>query len=410
MPAKLIYASSNTCADMLFASGFMAYDPFIYFSADRTEGIIVSALEYGRALNEVKPGIKVYEIADIMGDGKHLTLTKDILFKLTEMFPYNEWQVPADFPFSLGKFLQTKHVDIKCMETRFFPERETKNQAELKALKNALNLAEKAMQRAADMITESKIDNTGMLRYKDKTLTSEWIKTEIGIEIIRGGGIADHTIVACGKHASEPHNTGSGPLYANQTIVIDIFPRVMNSADNRHDDINNQDMKSENDAQNTKKNIPNKNALVHKILPGYWGDISRTFVKGKASEIVKNAYRAVTLARDGCENMIKEGIIASDVHKFAQKVLNDCGFETGKTKGVNYGFFHGLGHGVGLEIHEAPSVSLRNSQILKAGDVATVEPGLYYPEWGGIRLENMVIVQKNNCKILTEFPDFLEIK
>ena len=379
MPAKLIYANSNHCADLLYATGFFACDPFIYFAANRKEGIIVSALEQGRALNEVKPGIKVYEITDIMGPDKPLAQVKDILLKLEELFPYNEWQVPADFPFSMGKFMQGENIDIKCIESHFFPNRKSKTAQEVKSLENALKVAEKAMQRAADIIADSKIDNKGTLEYEGETLTSEFVKNEIGIEIIKGGGIADHTIVACGRHSAEPHNSGNGALYANQPIVIDIFPRIMEPHDKQ-------------------------------LLSGYWGDITRTFVKGKASKIVKNAYRAVTLARDGSENMIKEGIIASDVHKFAQKVLNDCGFETGKTKGVNHGFFHGLGHGVGLEVHEAPSVSLRNSQVLKTGNVITVEPGLYYPEWGGIRLENMVVVQKDKCRILTKFPNFLEIE
>lgn len=379
MPAKLIYAKSNDCADMLYATGFIACDPFIYFSADGTEAIVASALEHSRALNEVKPGIKVFEITDIMGQDNPLAQVKEIVLKITELFPYHEWQVPASFPFCLGQFLMEQGVDVDCLETRYFPERETKTELEIQALQNALSLAEKAMQRASDMLTESKIDPSGKLLYHGEILTSEMIKTEIGIEIIRGGGIADHTIVAGGVHGSEPHNNGSGPLSANQPIVIDIFPRVMTPL--------------------------NKN-----ILPGYWGDMTRTFVKGKASDIVKQAYRAVALARDECQNMIKAGVIASDVHNFAAKILDDCGFKTEKVNNINCGFFHGLGHGVGLEIHEAPSVSLRNSQPLNAGDVVTVEPGLYYPEWGGIRLENMVVVQENDCKVLTQFPDFLEIE
>jgi len=379
MPAKLIYASSNKCADMLFSSGFIACDPFIYFAVDNREGIIVSALEHGRAVNEVNPDIKVYEISDIMGTETPYAPVKDIVLKLTEMFPGNEWQIPADFPYSLGCFLQSKNVDINCIEGRFFPERETKTPEEVRALSNAMRVAEKAMQKAADMIAESKYDNSGMLRLNKEILTSELIKTEIGSEIIRGGGITEHIIVACGKHASEPHNTGSGPLYADTPIAIDIFPRIMEPADNT-------------------------------LSAGYWGDITRTFVKGKAPEIVKDAYRAVKLARDGSEDMIKEGVIASDVHKFAQKILNDCGFVTEKVNGVNRGFFHGLGHGVGLEVHEAPSLSLRNSQPLKAGDVVTVEPGVYYPEWGGVRLEDMIVVREKECEILTQFPDCLEIE
>lgn len=378
MPAKLIYASSNTCADMLYASGFFACDPFIYFYADRIEGIIVSALEQGRASKEVKPGIKVYEISDIMGLDQPQAKVKNILLKMDEMFPYNEWHVPPDFPLFLGKSLLDKHMDIYCEGKRFFPERECKTTQEIKALKHGVAVAEKAMQRAVDILAEAKVDQQGLLILDGEMLTSEMIKYEIGIEIIKHGGIADHTIVAGGKHGADPHNTGYGPLFAKQPIVIDIFPRIMEPSDK-------------------------------KILPGYWGDMTRTFVKGKAPDLVKQAYHAVKLARDGSENMIKEGIIGADVHKFAQKVTADSGFETGKVKDVNHGFFHGLGHGVGLEVHEAPSLSLRNSQPLQAGNVVTVEPGLYYPQFGGVRLEDMVAVEKHGCKVLTKFPDILEI-
>ena len=377
MPAKLIFASSDKSADMLYATHFIASDPFIYFEADRRKGIIVSALEYSRAVNEVKPGIEVFELSDIIKNNKS-PLPKDIMVKLHDIFPYNEWLVPNDFPFSIGKYLEKNDLDIKPVDSFLFPKREIKQSNEIKALKNALKIAENAMQKAVDLLAESTINNDKTLSLNGKILTSETLKIAIGIEILKGGGIADNTIVSCGKDSSEPHNSGSGPIYANQTIVIDIFPRIMEP--------------------------------INSTLPsGYWGDITRTFVKGKASPIVKNAYHAVKLARDGAENYAQAGIIPSDIHKFAQKVLKDCGFKTEKANNINQGFFHGLGHGVGLEIHEKPNISLKNSTPLKKNEVITIEPGLYYPQWGGVRLENMVKIEKDGRKILTNFPDNLEI-
>jgi len=379
MSGKLLFAASNTCSDILYASHFFACDPFLYFSVEQTEGIIVSALEYGRAEKEVKTGVKVYEVNDIMGKCSTVPHVKDIILKLNQMFPGNTWKIPASFPFSLGKFLLDNNVKLDCSEKPFFEERNCKTKIEVNSLRHALKLAEKAMQKAADLISESRIDNNKMLILGDAPLTSERIKAEIAIEIIKGGAVAAHTIVACGVHSADPHHTGSGALFAEQPIVLDIFPRLMETD---HND----------------------------ILPGYWGDISRTFLKGKAPDIINKIYDAVKEARDSCEKMVKEGAIPADLHNNAQDILRKNGFETGKDNGHNYGFFHGLGHGVGLDIHEGPSISSRNKQALKAGNVITVEPGLYYPEFGGVRLENMVLVEKESCQVLTEFPDFLEIK
>ena len=133
-------------------------------------------------------------------------------------------------------------------------------------------------------------------------------------------------------------------------------------------------------------------------------------LKGKAPAVVKNAYNAVREARDFAKTLIRPGAVPEDIHKAAAKILEKHGFHTGRNDAGDFGFFHGLGHGVGLEIHEAPRLSLRNRKPLSGGEIVTVEPGLYYPEWGGIRLEDMVFVEPTGtCRCLTECADFLEI-
>jgi Xaa-Pro aminopeptidase len=189
--------------------------------------------------------------------------------------------------------------------------------------------------------------------------------------MMRLGGSSDFTIAACGSQASEPHNSGSGPIYANKTIILDIFPRV------------------------------------HKT--GYWGDLTRTVVKGKASPIVTKAYNAVYEAREFAKTLIKPGAIPADIHNAAKNIMEKQGFKTGRQNGRNFGFFHGLGHSVGLEIHEKPALSPSGKEPLKGGEVLTVEPGLYYCEWGGIRLEDIVVVTSDGCRCLTQIENFLEI-
>ena len=124
---------------------------------------------------------------------------------------------------------------------------------------------------------------------------------------------------------------------------------------------------------------------------------------------MKKAYLAVKEARDRSKAEVKSGALPSQISKKAVEILESHGFKTGNDKRGNFGFIHSLGHGIGLDIHENPRVSLKNETPLEKGNVITVEPGLYYPEWGGIRLEDIVEVQAGSCRTITNFPSKLEI-
>ena len=180
--------------------------------------------------------------------------------------------------------------------------------------------------------------------------------------------IAVDTICAGGLQGAQPHNTGSGVLLADYPVVLDIFPRSATT--------------------------------------GYWGDLTRTVVKGTPSDFMRRAYDAVLEAREFAKSCIRIGAIPSEIHKCAENILFKHGFSTGCDEKGDYGFFHGLGHGVGLDIHEGPRISPRNSEPLKAGVVVTDEPGLYYPDQGGIRLEDMVYLNDEGKAVtLTEMED-----
>ena len=161
-----------------------------------------------------------------------------------------------------------------------------------------------------------------------------------------------------------PHNTGKGIIYANKPIIIDIFPR----------------------SQKT----------------GYFGDMTRTVLRGRPTEGLVKMYEAVLEGQKVGINMIKEGIKTSRVHQTITNLFKQRGFDTGKINGKPQGFIHSTGHGLGLEIHEPPRLGAGN-EMLKAGNVVTVEPGLYYEKLGGIRLEDVVLVTKGGCKNLTKF-------
>jgi len=182
--------------------------------------------------------------------------------------------------------------------------------------------------------------------------------------------VAQHTIVAPGIQAVDPHNEGSGALHAHEPIVMDVFPQHAQTR--------------------------------------YYADITRTVVKGKASPKVKKMFDAVREGQEIAYGMIKDNIDGSAVHKAILDYFESLGFKTGEQGGRIQGFFHGTGHGVGLEIHELPRVGGK-SDILRTGMVVTVEPGLYYMDAGGIRIEDTVVVRDNGCEVLNKAPKILEV-
>ena len=162
----------------------------------------------------------------------------------------------------------------------------------------------------------------------------------------------------------------------------------------------------------TSEAVPSRqaNPLWRSDASGYWGDMTRTFLKGKAPKSVMRAYNAVKKASETAMSMIRAGVIAADVHIAASETMAGLGFQTGRGRdGMPCGFIHGLGHGVGLEIHEGPRVSPLNRKPLQSGNVISVEPGLYYPEWGGIRLEDLVVVTKDGYRNFNSMEKEFEI-
>ena len=239
-----------------------------------------------------------------------------------------------------------------------------KTPEEVRLISDSLRKTKKAMELAINMISSSKIQD-GKLFLNGSLLTSEMIKGEINSELSRLGCTASNTIVACGIHSSMPNHRGEGPLFANQPIVIDIFPRSQES--------------------------------------GYFGDMTRTVVKGEPSKDLERMYRTVLKGQRLGLSLIRHGAKVKDIHGTILEFFKESGFETGMIDGKQQGFIHSTGHGLGLEIHEPPRVGLTDT-ILKEGNVITVEPGLYYEKLGGVRIEDVVVVKKGGCVNLTRYP------
>jgi Xaa-Pro aminopeptidase len=369
-PPRLIYAASEQCADLLYATGFSAPDAFLWFQIDDETYVVVSTLEYGRAAKTVKPGIVVLTPRQALEQfggqfEKDMPSTADIIENVTRNRTVKEWGVPSSFPLGMAERLDRRGIRLR-VETPFFASRKCKMADEIVHVREGVELASKGMLAGLKLLRESIADADGVLVWRDDVLTSEQVRGEIDAAIMRSGGLPQNTIVAGGVQGADPHEMGHGALRASEPIVIDVFPRASRT--------------------------------------GYFGDLTRTVVKGEVPEVVRRAYEAVAAAQDAATEMIFPGVPCREVHEKAAAVLRAHGFQTGQGDSAPYGFIHGLGHGLGLEIHEAPHLSPRSDETLEPGMVITIEPGLYYPEWGGVRLENVVAVTEFGGDHLTSIP------
>jgi Xaa-Pro aminopeptidase len=371
----LMVADSERCADMLYAVGLFVPDPFIYLRIKGRSYVVLSDLEIDRARAQA-PHCRVISLSQcqrkLKKDGVKKPGTAHVVRDILRQRSIRKVFVPHLFPHGLARELQKLNIRVKPRRGQFFHEREIKSPDEVKKISAALIMAEVGLAEGIQALRSTKLDKKRRLIYHGNPLTSEKLRAIIDTAIVQAGGLACNTIVAGGRQSCDPHERGHGVLHANEPIILDVFPR----------------------SQKT----------------GYFGDITRTVVKGRATEPVRKLYGTIQRGQDvGFEN-IKAGAFGREVHQRVQKFFQAQGYKTGKVGGRMQGFFHGTGHGVGLDIHEFPRVGPNSSDTLRAGNVVTVEPGLYY--WdigGGVRLEDTALVTSNGARNLTKFEKVLEI-
>jgi Xaa-Pro aminopeptidase len=370
----LMVADSDHDANMLYATGMFVPDPFIYLRLRGRANIVMSDLEIDRARKQA-PHCHVISLSAYQDKLRKAGVKRPnlahVIHRLLRERGHRRVTVPHNFSLGLAEDLERLGISVKAKPGGFFPQREQKSSAEVKKISAALVMAEVGMAEAMQTLRASKIGRDGRLLHHNVPLTSEKLRAVIDTAILCANGLAAHTIVAGGKQACDPHECGYGPLRANEPIIIDIFPR----------------------SQKT----------------GYFGDITRTVVRGRASEGVRRLYDTVLQGQKLAFRKVRGGTPTPDVHRAVQEFFEQQGYKTARRKGRLEGFFHGTGHGLGLEIHEAPRMGATSTGELKPGHVVTVEPGLYYPELGGVRLEDVALVTANGARNLTRFEKVLEI-
>ena len=359
----LLLVGDSICdPDMYYLTRFSAVDRFTILAAEKVT-MLVSSMELRRAMHESSADKVVstseYGIREkLKASGKPGEAYTAALVEFLRDYGVRRIGVPQRFPAGIFTTL-SKEFQVSIVESPVSKWREVKSEQEIEAIGRVQRACEKAMHLAIDSISRS--EPKGDYLYADgNPLTSEKVRSSIEISLLEEGCDAFDTIVAGGPAAANPHASGCGPLPANSPVVIDIFPRSKSSR--------------------------------------YFADMTRTVLRGEASPEIVDIYDAVVAAQNAGIDAVRAGVDGKEVHTRVSQIFLDRGYPEGDDRG----FIHSTGHGVGLEVHESPSLSEAGG-VLQASSVVTVEPGLYYPDLGGVRLEDLVVVRPKGCDNLTEF-------
>jgi Xaa-Pro aminopeptidase len=370
----LLYADTQASSDLLYFGRVEVHDAFIAFGARGKKITVQSALEFARVR-------KTSDFDTVLSREIWLARAKEaygakagvaeIIATLAKEYGQRAFRVPGDFPASLYVKLTRLGLKLVFADGMLFPEREIKSDWEAGCIREGNRLCSVGYAVAEKILRAAKIKGRNLL-WQGKTLTSETLRFQLETAIREQGGNPQDTIVAGGDQACDPHERGSGPLHAHELIIIDIFPRV--------------------------------------IKTGYFGDMTRTYLKGRPREVQRRMVATVREAQKRATRAIHAGVDGRLVHAAVTDCFADAGYETKQGKNGSVGFFHGTGHGLGLAVHDAGRMSASIAYPLKKGSVMTVEPGLYYPGLGGCRWEDVVQVTATGTRALSKHPYNWEIR
>ena len=368
---KLAYDSTKN-ADLFYKLRVFLSDPFFFLDTGEKQYVFLDRREFELVKQKnISATMEVVLREPLLLKAKQRGNESDPLENfvgyLVEEYgeQTEEVRVPFHFPLSLADFLRARGVRVIPVSS-LYPEREQKIPSEIEAVRQSIRKTEKAFAFVENILRESVIRGESIV-FRGEMLTSEFLKMEAEKLLIQEGMVCQEgIIISSGQQTAIPHHPGEGPILPNAPIVCDLFPR------NR--------------------------------ATGYFADITRTFVKGTPSKKIEHMYDAVLEAQEAGMREARAGKKGKDIHEACSRVLLARGYDVGEK-----GFVHGAGHGVGLQVHEGPRVGGNSQDELVAGNIITIEPGLYYPEFGGIRIEDDILVTDQAAENLTVYPKRLVI-
>jgi Xaa-Pro aminopeptidase len=375
--AVLIYADSFRSADMRQAVPLGVPDPFLYAEENGNRHVFANSMEATRLRRLGLFDVHVYEELgsdELTASGVDSRELRALLaLRAVDSLGLQRAAVPDSFPVWLADRLRADGVELDVDQELFDDRRRAKTESQLAGMRRAQRAAEAAMDACRELLRRSEIRGDELL-LDGEQLTVERVKADLNVVFAAHDTTADEYIVAPGAQGAVGHDMGSGPIRPSTPLVVDIFPRDNASA--------------------------------------VYTDMTRTFVVGDVPDDVREWHRLCKQALDAAVAEIRAGVEARAVFDLTCDIFEAAGEPTLRTKqpgeALADGFFHGLGHGVGLEVHEAPGMGRLADKKLVAGDVVTVEPGLYRAGYGGVRLEDVVLVKGNGAEVLTSYPYDLE--
>jgi Xaa-Pro aminopeptidase len=370
MSDLMIFADTMRSPEMRHEVPVAVPDPFLYVERNGSRHAVLTSFEVDRV---AAAGIQAHPLEEfgwdeLVGKGPREQQTLILYERAVEQLGVEDAVVPPSFPLELADRLRAKGVNVNADRQLFTERRRVKSEAELEGIRKAQRGTEAAMAAARDLLRAAEPGN-GTLVLDGEPLTAERIKARISDVFSEHALVSDAMIVAPGAQGAEGHEMGHGPIAPGQSLVIDLFPRDGES--------------------------------------GCYADMTRTFVVGDVPEELAEYHRLVHAALERSLEATKAGAEGNALYRLVCDIFHEAGYPTqlSKKEGevLQDGFFHGLGHGVGLEVHEQPWLS-RDPSSLVAGDVITLEPGLYRHGFGGVRLEDLVLVTDDGAENLTDFP------
>ncbi len=377
MAAVLIYADSTRSPEMRHEVPVAVPDAFLYAEQDGRRVAVVTAFEAPR-IAEVAPDVETlpperFGVDELLAGGTPLAEAElEVYARACSELGIREAAVPAGFPLELADHLRAEGVEVHVDRELFEDRRRRKTSVELEGLRRAQRACEAALDVARAMLRDAD-PSGGVLTLEGAPLTSERIRAVIERVFGEHGVAGEDFIVSHGAQTAIGHETGSGPIAPGEPVVFDLFPRDRTT--------------------------------------GVFTDMTRTYVVGDVPDEIREYHRLAREALRLSSGATRPGVNGRALMRLVCDLFAEHGYPTPLTKEpgevLSSGFFHGLGHGVGLEVHERPWISRAGDDLVE-GDVIALEPGLYRAGFGGVRLEDILLVTADGAETVTDYPYELE--